>query len=70
MCERESLNDVSAPMPATTVIRYFDGIAGEFELTTRSPQSISAGTDVWFEAEGSGADTEVSVDFEILLVDD
>ena len=70
MCERDSLDDVSAPMPATRIIRYFDGIAGEFELTTRSPQTLAAKSDVWFEAEGSGASTEVSVDFEILLVAD
>ena len=31
-------------------------------------ENLSALTDIWIEAEGSGAATEVSADFEILLV--
>jgi hypothetical protein len=34
------------------------------------PQKFEALTDLWFEALGDGAATAVTVDFEILLVED
>lgn len=68
---RESFNDTSAPMPSSRLKIYWDGVVGELIFTPRTPgPAIPALTDVWWEAEGSGAITEVSVDFEIHLVQD
>jgi len=70
-CKRESFNDATAPMEATRLITYWDGLTGVLDFSPKSPGgALPALTDVWFEASGSGAATEVSVDFEILLVDD
>jgi len=71
MFHRLDILDTSAPMGAKRLKLYFDGIQGEFVFTPQSPSNaIVALTDVWWEAEGGGgAAAEVSVDFEILLVD-
>lgn len=69
---RNNLTDASvAPFSALQLKLYWDGIIGSTSLNPNSPiQSIPALSDIWMEAEGSGAQTEVSIDFEILLVDD
>lgn len=71
MFTRESLNDTTAPMPGKRLMLYWDGVLGTVDFKTQSPRIIfPALSDVWVEAEGAGAATEVAVDFEILLVDD
>lgn len=69
---RENFTDISAPMSPRRLRLYWDGILGNIDA--HNPESpgivLPALTDVWIEAEGGGAGTEVSVDFEILLVDD
>lgn len=68
---RENLNDTSAPMSAKRIMAHFDGVEGPEDLKPRSPlEPFPALTDIWFEAWGDGAVSEVSIDFEILLVDD
>ncbi len=69
--QRRNITDTSAPLSSKRVIVYFDGVSGHMNFQPRSPSDpFPALTDLWWEAEGSGAITEVSVDFEILLVDD
>ena len=72
MYQRKNIDDVAAPMSSKRLKTYFDGLMGVFTFAPHSPQgAMAAKTDIWFEARGSGgAGTEVSVDFEILLVDD
>jgi hypothetical protein len=68
---RANLNNAGAP-PFEPKLRqlYWDGITGEFLYNPKSPDfSIAGPGDIWFEAQ-AGASTEVSIDFEILLVDD
>ena len=49
---------------------YWDAVLGEVLIKPRSPMfSLPPYTDIWMEANGGGAQTEVDVDFEILLVD-
>lgn len=68
---RENFNDVTAPMKPARVQLYFDGILGQEKVSPPSPILVlPALTDIWVEARGGGANTEASVDFEILLVDD
>jgi hypothetical protein len=67
---RDNIDDVSAPMDSKRLKLYWDGITGVFGFVPRSPnEGISEKSDIWFEAQGSGASTEVSCDFELLLVD-
>lgn len=68
---RESLTDTVAPMAPKRLMLYWAGVLGQTTYRPRSPNLIlPAFTDIWMEARGSGANTEVSVDFEILLIDD
>ncbi len=71
MFTRLDILDVSTPMGAKRLKIYFDGVQGILAFSPKSPGSaIPALTDIWWEAEGGGgAAAEVSVDFEILLVD-
>lgn len=68
---RENFNDTTAPMSPKRIRRYFDGVLGHMLTQPNSPMIIlPALTDIWFEARGGGAGTEVSISFDILLVDD
>lgn len=67
---RENFNDVAAPMSPKRLRMYWDAVLGQEEIKPKSPiLSLPAYTDIWFEGDGGGAQTEVEVDFEILLVD-
>jgi hypothetical protein len=50
---------------------YWDGIQSPgFTYRPKGPElSISQKSDIWFEAYGDGAVSSVSVDFELLVVD-
>ncbi len=68
---RENFNDTSAPLSASRLRHYADGIAGEYSYVPQSPMlSLAGPSDIWMEAEGSGGVSEVSCDFEMLLVQD
>lgn len=67
---RENFNDTSAPMSAKRLTLYWDGVLGTVDFKPEGPIEFPALTDIWIEAEGSGAGTEVSADFEILIIDD
>lgn len=70
MYMRENFNDTSAPLGSKRIVLYWDGVLGVLAFPPRSLRLFSALTDIWFEAEGAGATTEVSVDYELLIVDD
>ena len=68
---REEIDTIAAPMPSRRLMRYWDGVLGDFEVGPLSPELIlPEKTDIWLEARGGGALTEVSANFEMLLVDD
>ena len=67
---REALNVVAGSMEPTKLKYSFDGTLGIDGHEGKAPMLIlPSWTDIWLEARGSGAQTEVSIDFEILLVD-
>lgn len=68
-CQRRTFNDTSAPLESIRIVVYFDGVLGHMNFGPRSPIVFPALTDIWWEARGSGAQTEVSIDFELLIVD-
>jgi len=68
---RKSMTDVTSPMPAKRLKLYWDGILGQFAFIPTAPEiKLDPLEDIWFEAQGAGAQTEVSLDFELLIVDD
>lgn len=71
MFTRASLTDFTTPFAPKLLKNYWDGVTGGLLVKPSSPIIVlPALTDIWFEAQGSGAGTEVAIDFEILLVDD
>lgn len=68
---RADMDDTTAPMPSKRLRKFFDGVLGHLPYHPRSPSQLVAGpADVWVEARGAGAGTEVSADFELLVVAD
>lgn len=71
LLSREDMLDTSAPVAARRLMKYWDGIINTATYIPRGPDTVlPALTDIWVEAEGGGAASEVSADFELLLVDD
>ena len=67
---RESLTDTTTPFAPVIQKGTWNGVVGVSHLSFKSPRNIlPALTDVWIEAEGAGAISEVSASLEILLVD-
>jgi len=68
---RADIDVTSAPVKSKRLKKYFDGILGPHTYKPVAANSmIPAKGDIWVEARGSGATTEVSADIEILLVED
>ena len=68
---RADIDDTSAPMASKRLKLFFDGVAGVVRYVPQGPElSLPAKSDIWVEANGSGALTEVSADFELLVIDD
>jgi len=68
---RDNIDTTSAPVKSKRLKLFFDGVIGEHIYVPRGPElSINAKSDIWVEARGGGASTEVTCDFELLLVDD
>jgi hypothetical protein len=68
---RKNIDVISAPMNAKRLKLFYDGILGGFDYRPYGPElAIPEKSDIWFEARGGGAATEVSCDFELYLVDD
>ena len=68
---RHDIDTVAAPMSAKRLKLYWDGLEQHFQYIPKGPElSIPAKGDIWFEAYGDGAVSAVSVDFELLVVED
>jgi hypothetical protein len=67
---RFGITNTSPPIFAKQLKIYWDGVTGYIPHVTAPSLSIPALTDVWIEARGGGANTEVSVGFDILLKKD
>lgn len=71
MFVRENFTNVQTPMSANLLKLSFDGLLGHNMHQSISKDIVfNALSDIWFEARGGGASTEVSIEFEILLIDD
>lgn len=69
--KRDSLTSISSAIEANRIQLQWQGLpAGLHYYAPRSPLAFDALTDVWWEAQGGAGTTKVSVDFELLLVDD
>jgi len=67
---RNNITDVTAPMSAKRLKHYWDGVLGSVRIQPHSPMlTLAPLTDIWIEAQGGGALTEVSAGFEVALVD-
>ena len=67
---RENIDDIAAPMSSKRLKLFWDGLEQSFNYEPEGPElSLSEKTDIWFEAYGDGAVSSVSVDFELLVVD-
>lgn len=65
---RDNADDSSVPVSAVRTRMYFDGVKGSIDYEPIGGVAVlGAKTDVWVEAEGSGAITEVSASFSVLL---
>lgn len=69
LCHRGNFNNTTAPVSAVRIRKHWDGVKGVLTYNPRTALPFPELSDIWFEAEGSGAQTKVSADFELLLVD-
>lgn len=68
---REGIDITVPPVPAKRLRLFFAGVSGDLAYRPRTPLGpLSAKSDIWWEARGDGATTSVSVEFELLIVDD
>jgi len=69
---RENIGNTTAPVSSKRLKLFWDGVESPgFVYDPSSPEfAISQKSDIWFEAYGDGAVSQVSIDFELLLVDD
>jgi hypothetical protein len=67
---RENLDDTSAPMSPKRLRLHWDGLQSPgYVYKPRGAEfSLNGKSDIWFEAYGDGAVSQVSVDFELLMV--
>lgn len=70
MWQRTNALTVSAPFGAKRLIKEWDAVQGQTSVTFKHLPSFAALTDIWFEASGNGAVTEVDVDYDLTLVKD
>jgi len=68
--QRLDADDVTAPVRGKRLIIQMDGVAETASYQPRTPLGpFPAQTDLWWSVIAAAANTNVSVDFEILLVD-
>ena len=65
-----NVDDITPPVEAKVMRYYWDGIVGNQPFKPRAPGGpYRQKTDIWFEARGDGPGAEVSVDFELLVIE-
>ena len=68
---RANFNDATTPYEPALTKFYWDSIINDFNFSPRTPSLVlPALTDIWFEAVAAASTASVSVDFEILLIED
>ena len=68
---RAALTDFTTPFAPKLQKGYYSGVVNTIVINHNAPRlTIPALTDIWIEAYGAGAISEVSAEMEILLVDD
>jgi hypothetical protein len=68
---RANANSVTPPFTATRLKYFWDGVLGFGPHNPFTPSlELPAWTDIWIEARGSGAITEVSASFELIIYGD
>lgn len=68
---RDDADDATAPLQAKRIKYHADGVVGQHRYQPESPAFVfDEKTDLWIEAFGDGAITQVSAGMEILLIDD
>ncbi len=70
MWQRTNALTFSSPFGAKRIVREWDALQGESTIEFKHLPSFAALTDIWFEAKGNGAETEVDVDYDLVLVKD
>lgn len=70
--QRQDADDITAPFASRRIVIDFPAVIGRASLSPRTPLGpFPHHTDIWFSAIRSGAQNSgVTVDFEILLIDD
>jgi hypothetical protein len=67
---RENATDTTVPVSPQRLKYFFDGVLGYVPFKPAAPAlEMAALTDIWVEAYGGGAQTEVSAVLQILLVE-
>jgi len=70
MFTRENIMNTADDISPKRLKLYLDGVLGHTDYYPKGPGTkVPSLTDIWIEAQGGGAGTEVSADFELLLVD-
>jgi len=69
--QHQDADDTSAPMTGKRLIHYSDGVTDTVASNdTEGPLGpFPAKTDIWWEVKASAANTEVTADFEVYLID-
>jgi hypothetical protein len=72
LIQRADLTDRTAPNPSLREQLHWSGLpAGSHNLIIRAARAPIAGpADIYWEAQGAGGTASVTIDFELLLVDD
>jgi len=68
--QRPRADIVSAPFGPKRLVGRAGGVTQEYEREYHSFPSFGPKTDIWVEAQGNGATTSVSVDYDMELVED
>jgi hypothetical protein len=70
MWQRTNALTFAAPFGVKRIVREWDAIQGESTIEFKHLPSFAALTDLWFEGKGNGAETEIDVDYDLILVKD
>lgn len=69
--QRTNAYTTSAPFGAKRLVRQFKGVQGEVIIEMhRGNTSFAALTDLWFDAQGNGAASAVTIEYDLLLIKD
>ena len=63
-----NFNDVSAPYEPVRIVKQWGGVLGDMPIPINFPNDFGPLTDIWIEARGGGAQTDVTADMEFVAV--